>query len=365
MGRSRLLDVDADGVDLVGSAANRRSFALFKAEWTTAYVNSLPDSSFAYVEPGAKDDKSKRHLPYKDAKGNVDLPHLRNALARLDQTDIPAAAKAAARRKLEAAAKAHGVGSPAGKSTNGGAAMTVETTKAAFRTHLEKLGVPDAAELTDEELVAKAAAAGYELIEKQGTDDPAISPAERSFLGRLMKLFGRGTYADADDDPLANLDKSEFSPAARAIIEGLTAEVRKSREAITALTKSRETDQRIALTKRVEALRKSGWLELEDEEAAKITEAEVAAIEKARERVTEKLKKAGVLESFGDVQGADDKVPTLKEMVAKAVRDHLGREPLNKMEEVRTRKMIYEANPGLAQAVRDEERAAKVAGTAQ
>src|SRR5712692_2043151 len=110
MTRSRLLDVDADGVDLVGSSANRRPFALFKMTWTTAYVNSLPDSSFAYVEPGAGTDKSKRHLPYKDTNGKVDLPHLRNALARLDQTQIPAAAKAKARGKLEAAARAAGIG---------------------------------------------------------------------------------------------------------------------------------------------------------------------------------------------------------------------------------------------------------------
>ncbi len=83
-----------------------------KAVWSAAFINKLPDSSFAVILPGGKKDKegkttprSLRKLPYKDASGQVDKPHLRNALARLDQTDLPAAAKASARRKLNAAAK--------------------------------------------------------------------------------------------------------------------------------------------------------------------------------------------------------------------------------------------------------------------
>lgn len=60
-----------------------------EAKWSTAYVNNLPDSAFAVIESGGKkDDKGKtvprtlRHLPYKDATGKVDVPHLRNAWAR-------------------------------------------------------------------------------------------------------------------------------------------------------------------------------------------------------------------------------------------------------------------------------------------
>ena len=58
-------------------------------QWDTKYINSLPDSAFAVVEKdyieGKTTDKRARHLPYKDAEGNIDLPHLRNALARLNQ----------------------------------------------------------------------------------------------------------------------------------------------------------------------------------------------------------------------------------------------------------------------------------------
>jgi hypothetical protein len=60
-----------------------------EAQWTRAYINDLPDSSFAVIEPayksGKTDNKDARHLPYKDANGKVDLPHLSNALARMNQ----------------------------------------------------------------------------------------------------------------------------------------------------------------------------------------------------------------------------------------------------------------------------------------
>jgi HK97 family phage prohead protease len=86
-----------------------------KAVWTTAYINGLPDSAFLYVESGEKDGegktvpRSKRHFPYKNAEGSVDLPHLRNALARIPQSNLPQAAKdratAKARRILESQGK--------------------------------------------------------------------------------------------------------------------------------------------------------------------------------------------------------------------------------------------------------------------
>ena len=87
-----------------------------KAVWTTAYINDLPDSSFAYIEPGGSKDgegktvpRSLRHLPYKDKSGKVDPVHVRNALSRLPQTNIPASAKATAHGKLVSAAKQVGV----------------------------------------------------------------------------------------------------------------------------------------------------------------------------------------------------------------------------------------------------------------
>lgn len=69
-----------------------------KAVWTGAFVNTLPDSSFLYIVPncGERDSEGKtkprscRMFPYKDAAGKVDLPHLRNAIARAPQaSSIP------------------------------------------------------------------------------------------------------------------------------------------------------------------------------------------------------------------------------------------------------------------------------------
>jgi hypothetical protein len=82
-----------------------------ESEWDNEYINNLPDDAFAYIESGGQKDeqgktvpRSLRHLPYKNAEGNLDADHVRNALARLDQTAISAEAKAAATKKLCSAA---------------------------------------------------------------------------------------------------------------------------------------------------------------------------------------------------------------------------------------------------------------------
>jgi HK97 family phage prohead protease len=81
-----------------------------RAEMAAADINDLPDSAFAYIAPGGTKDgsgktvpRSNRYLPIQDAA------HVRNALARLPQTDIPAAAKASAMAKIKAAAVKTGV----------------------------------------------------------------------------------------------------------------------------------------------------------------------------------------------------------------------------------------------------------------
>jgi phage head maturation protease len=81
-----------------------------RAQMAAADINDLPDDAFAYISPGGTKDasgktvpRSNRHLPVHDK------PHVQNALARLPQTDIPAAAKAQALTKIKAAAKKFGV----------------------------------------------------------------------------------------------------------------------------------------------------------------------------------------------------------------------------------------------------------------
>lgn len=86
------------------------------ATWTAAYINDLPDSAFLHIEPGgAKDDEGKttprslRHFPYRDSGGKVDLPHLRNALARIPQSSLPAAVKRRVIAKAQRIARDAGI----------------------------------------------------------------------------------------------------------------------------------------------------------------------------------------------------------------------------------------------------------------
>src|ERR1043166_2958780 len=76
------------------------------AQLTSASINNLPDSAFAYIESGGSKDssgrttpRSLRHFPIHDAA------HVRNALARAPQS--PFGAKAMP--KIKAAAKKFGV----------------------------------------------------------------------------------------------------------------------------------------------------------------------------------------------------------------------------------------------------------------
>jgi len=87
-----------------------------EAEWDTSYINDLPDSAFAVISKGGhKDEQGKtvprtlRHLPHHKADGSLDLPHLRNALARLSQTDLTPEERAEAKRHLCAHAKEAGI----------------------------------------------------------------------------------------------------------------------------------------------------------------------------------------------------------------------------------------------------------------
>lgn len=82
--------------------------ALAKAQWTSAYINKLPDSSFLYIEPGGSKDgegkttpRSLRHFPVKDENGKADAAHVRDALSRIPQSSVPDAAKSKAKAEAQ------------------------------------------------------------------------------------------------------------------------------------------------------------------------------------------------------------------------------------------------------------------------
>lgn len=83
-----------------------------KAVWSQAFINDLPDSAFLWIAPGGKKDeegktvpRSLRFFPVFDDKGELDLPHLRNAIARIPQAKHPALTDAVKERLQEKARK--------------------------------------------------------------------------------------------------------------------------------------------------------------------------------------------------------------------------------------------------------------------
>jgi len=87
------------------------------AKWTKKFINGLPDSAFAAIEPAypeKTEDKNARHLPHHNGEGdlgkeksnaNLDLPHYKNALARVNQ--IKPISDSISAEDLQAKAGAH------------------------------------------------------------------------------------------------------------------------------------------------------------------------------------------------------------------------------------------------------------------
>jgi HK97 family phage prohead protease len=96
-----------------------------RAAMATADINNLPDSDFAFIEPGGQKDssgktvpRSLRHFPVHDAA------HIRNALARLPQSGLSDAQKATALKKIRAAADKAGVEAGGGDGNGQAASRT-------------------------------------------------------------------------------------------------------------------------------------------------------------------------------------------------------------------------------------------------
>jgi hypothetical protein len=76
--------------------------------WTRQYINDLPDSAFAVVYK--QNDLVNRKFPHHQADGSIDVPHLRNANARLPQSQIPEEYKRQAMKHLATHKKKLGIG---------------------------------------------------------------------------------------------------------------------------------------------------------------------------------------------------------------------------------------------------------------
>lgn len=76
--------------------------------WGYGYTSNLPDSAFLYIDKSRVTHKDKmgrshplnaRYLPVKNANGNYDCAHLRNAISRAPQTDLPRSVQDRLQRK--------------------------------------------------------------------------------------------------------------------------------------------------------------------------------------------------------------------------------------------------------------------------
>jgi hypothetical protein len=90
---------------IITQVQNRK---IFERVWTRTYIANLPDSAFAVVYE--ENGKVVRKFPHHTADGAVDLPHLRNANARLPQSEIPQEYKQKAMRHLATHKKRLGIG---------------------------------------------------------------------------------------------------------------------------------------------------------------------------------------------------------------------------------------------------------------
>jgi hypothetical protein len=98
-------------------SGNEEKVKVKERVWTRRYINDLPDAAFAIILPGGEKDeegktkpRSLRKFPHHDATGKIDLPHLRNANARVPQSDLTPEQKAEAQRHLGRHKKALGIG---------------------------------------------------------------------------------------------------------------------------------------------------------------------------------------------------------------------------------------------------------------
>ncbi len=86
--------------------------------WSRRQKNSLPDSAFLYVERGGAPrierghkvtvPRALRKFPYRNPDGSVNLPHLRNAIARIPQSNLPESVKRPLQAKARALLAEHG-----------------------------------------------------------------------------------------------------------------------------------------------------------------------------------------------------------------------------------------------------------------
>lgn len=179
---------------------------LLNAEvWTTEYVNSLPDSSFACV------NKSGRHYPYKNKEGKIDLPHLRNALSRIGDSSN----EQCGMDKLRAAAKQSGMMdseidklSPKNTTQGGNSIMEEE-----IKTLKEQLKALEAQVSDKDTEIARLTSDNDALTTSLSEKDQTISEFQNKELiaSRTKALSDAGITVDIKSERLVKMDDEDFT----------------------------------------------------------------------------------------------------------------------------------------------------------
>jgi hypothetical protein len=203
-------------------------------------INTLPDSAFLYIAPGGKKDgenktvpRALRSFPYRDAAGAVDLVHLRNALARIPQSNVPASEQPALTKRAQAllseSQKAANYGARAGQTIAGNLARGSDGrfSRAGSGTSTARATTSAALEGTG---VSQADADALKSFAKGGTLDSAT--AERLAAQGLVEKNADGTYkATSAGKALLRAVKKNDAGGARDAVNAGKEKVKKGQDA--------------------------------------------------------------------------------------------------------------------------------------
>ena len=171
---------------------------LTEATWDTKFVNALPDSAFLYIAPGGTKDsdgktlpRENRYFPVYDDAGKIDLPHLRNALARIPQSKLDKAAKDSSAAKAQELAKKY---LPKKESMAEAGFMSFNDIRSRLNTALQaRLNMPDSVDgpwvqdVFDDRLIYSLAGKMYQL-------DYSIDDKGNVTLGDPFEVMQVTTY---------------------------------------------------------------------------------------------------------------------------------------------------------------------------
>ena len=294
--------------------ANRKTKIHQKADWSAAFVNDLPDSAFLHIGPGGqKDDEGKttprrlRYFPVRDGAGKVDLPHVRNALSRIPQANIPVAAKDAARDKARRLLE---------QLTKSEDQMWIDDKSA--DAYLEKAGMPDL-----QKQAIKAAIAA--LNNAKSEMEPGMFKAAK---GAMAKLLGFGKTEKSVEDAeakVAELEKAakeagaDVVKVAKSALDHLQAEEPAINDAVSLVAKLAGVTPTFKHVAALPPELKAQWEAMEksrDDDRARLVELEKSiAAEREQATAREFVTKA---EAFSSIPAKSDELGGLMYAVAKS-----------------------------------------------